>query len=196
MISRWRLLLEHIQSSAGNLSGSQRIEKRAFINQSSARAVDHTRAGFHLRETVGINETPCFVSQRRVDRKEVRAGKHLIETRDLNVDFVGLICSNERIVRHNAHAKPCCSFRHRPSGAFMTMIPRAVAAGTSILSTPTPARPITRRVAAALRISLVTFVSLLTIRPSRFASSVTSSLAERPVFFSTENPALRNGSSP
>src|SRR6185369_3030743 len=102
MISRWRLLLEHIQRSAGNLSGSQRIEKRAFINQSSTRAVDHTRASFHLGESVGINQTTCFVSEWRVNREEVRAGKHLIETSDLNVDFVGLIRSNERIVRNNA----------------------------------------------------------------------------------------------
>jgi hypothetical protein len=34
-------------------------------------------------------------------------------------------------------------------GALATMIPRLVAAGTSTLSTPTPARPITLRLPAA-----------------------------------------------
>ena len=44
------------------------------------------------------------------------------------------------------------------SGAFATMIPRFVAAGTSTLSTPMPARPITfRRVAWSIT-SAVSFV--------------------------------------
>ena len=37
-----------------------------------------------------------------------------------------------------------------PNGVFMTMMPRAVAAGTSTLSTPMPARPITFRFLALL----------------------------------------------
>jgi hypothetical protein len=52
-------------------------------------------------------------------------------------------------------------------GAFITTMPRAVAAGTSILSTPTPARPITRRFLAASITSAVTLVSLRTTKPSQ-----------------------------
>src|SRR5450756_1617581 len=37
-----------------------------------------------------------------------------------------------------------------PSGAFMTMVPFAVAASTSMLSTPTPARPMTFRFDASI----------------------------------------------
>ena len=52
------------------------------------------------------------------------------------------------------------------SGAFATTIPRRVAASTSTLSTPTPARPITfSRVARSIT-SAVTFVAERTIRPS------------------------------
>ena len=52
------------------------------------------------------------------------------------------------------------------SGALATTTPRFVAAGTSTLSTPTPARPTTRsRVAFASR-SAVTFVAERMSRPS------------------------------
>ena len=52
------------------------------------------------------------------------------------------------------------------SGAFATTIPCRVAASTSTLSTPTPARPITfSRVARAIT-SAVTFVAERTISPS------------------------------
>ena len=53
-----------------------------------------------------------------------------------------------------------------PAAAFMTTMPRRVAAPTSMLSTPVPARPTTRsRVPRASR-SSVTLVLLRTIRPS------------------------------
>ncbi len=45
------------------------------------------------------------------------------------------------------------------SGAFATTIPRRVAASTSTLSTPTPARPITFRFVAASISSAVSFVA-------------------------------------
>ena len=45
------------------------------------------------------------------------------------------------------------------SGAFATMIPRRVAASTSTLSTPTPARPITLRQSARSITSAVSFVA-------------------------------------
>src|SRR3989442_15136204 len=46
-----------------------------------------------------------------------------------------------------------------PPGVFMTTIPRCVAASTSTLSTPTPARPTTRSLGAASTTFLVTLVS-------------------------------------
>ena len=45
------------------------------------------------------------------------------------------------------------------SGAFATTIPRRVAASTSTLSMPTPARPITFRLSARAIRSAVTFVA-------------------------------------
>ena len=52
------------------------------------------------------------------------------------------------------------------SGAFATTIPRLVAASTSTLSTPTPARPITRNFDARSMMSAVTFVADRTINAS------------------------------
>src|SRR5215212_597347 len=83
-----------------------------------------------------------------------------------------------------------------PSGAFITTTPRMVAAETSILSTPTPARPITRNVFAASRSSAVTFVSLRTIRPSQSFKASRNSGGASPDRFSTLKPAERNGSNP
>ena len=53
-----------------------------------------------------------------------------------------------------------------PNGVFMTITPAFVAAGTSTLSTPMPARPIARRFFAAARSSAVTFVAERMARPS------------------------------
>ncbi len=52
------------------------------------------------------------------------------------------------------------------SGAFATTIPRLVAAGTSTLSTPTPARPITRSRSAFSISSAVIFVAERISMPS------------------------------
>src|SRR5580700_1115560 len=49
-----------------------------------------------------------------------------------------------------------------PPGAFKTMMPRRVAVSTSTLSTPTPARPTTRSLLPAFKISAVTLVWLRT----------------------------------
>ena len=50
-------------------------------------------------------------------------------------------------------------------GALATMIPRLVAAGTSTLSTPIPARPTTRRLVAFASRSAVTWVAERISRP-------------------------------
>ena len=52
------------------------------------------------------------------------------------------------------------------SGALATTTPRFVAAGTSTLSTPTPARPTARRFVALARRSASTFVADRISRPS------------------------------
>ena len=53
-----------------------------------------------------------------------------------------------------------------PNGVFITMTPRAVAAGMSTLSTPMPARPITFRFLAFSRILADTLVAERMARPS------------------------------
>ena len=54
-----------------------------------------------------------------------------------------------------------------PNGVFITMMPRAVAAGMSTLSTPMPARPITFRFFAFSRIFDETLVAERMARPSK-----------------------------
>src|SRR5712691_7376036 len=75
-------------------------------------------------------------------------------------------------------------------------MPRAVAAGTSMLSTPTPARPTTRKAVAVSSKSPVTLVSLRTTNPRQPASASRSSARSKPVRFSTTKPASRNGCRP
>ena len=62
-----------------------------------------------------------------------------------------------------------------PSGEFMTRMPRRVAASRSTLSTPTPGRPTTIRLAAASRTSAVIWLPLRIViawyGPTIFASS-------------------------
>ena len=53
-----------------------------------------------------------------------------------------------------------------PNGVFITTTPRWVAASTSILSTPMPARPTTLSRGAAASTSAVTLVAERTARPS------------------------------
>ena len=53
-----------------------------------------------------------------------------------------------------------------PNGVFMTTMPRAVAAGISMLSTPMPARPMTLSLPAAATTSLSALVAERTAKPS------------------------------
>ncbi len=53
-----------------------------------------------------------------------------------------------------------------PNGVFITMMPRWLAAGTSTLSTPIPARPMTRSFPAAASSFAVTLVAERMARPS------------------------------
>ena len=58
-----------------------------------------------------------------------------------------------------------------PAGVFITTMPRLVAASTSTLSTPTPARPTTRSLGALAITSVVILVADRTTMPSASASN-------------------------
>ncbi len=66
------------------------------------------------------------------------------------------------------------------SGALTTRTPALVAASRSMLSTPMPARPITRSRGAAEIISLSTLVADRTTRPSASASAASRSARSHP----------------
>ena len=80
-------------------------------------------------------------------------------------------------------------------GAFMTTIPRSVAAGTSTLSTPVPARAITLKRGAAAMSAAVTFVALRTTSASAPARSRVNSSAARPLRASMVHPGTLRRSS-
>ena len=65
-------------------------------------------------------------------------------------------------------------------GAFITTMPRALAAGTSTLSTPVPARAIARSRGAASISAAVTLVALRTTIASASARSAASCSGVRP----------------
>src|SRR4051794_20452985 len=85
-------------------------------------------------------------------------------------DFVeALACGTARAIE-SINASVCSATEIAlPPGVFITSTPASVAAGMSTLSTPTPARPITRSLGAAAKTSLSTFTALRTTRASQSA---------------------------
>jgi len=77
--------------------------------------------------------------------------------------------------------------------AFNTRTPRPLAAARSTLSTPVPARAITRSLDAASSREAVTCVALRTISASACSRSRARSAGDRPLRASTVHPRSRNG---
>src|SRR4029077_20702847 len=94
----------------------------------------------------------------------------------------------------SSSAKVCsATLTALPPGVLMTRTPRRVASSRSILSTPTPARPTTRRRGAFSSSSGVTLVALRTISASALAiSALRVSFVVRTMF----QPAVRRSSTP
>ena len=76
-------------------------------------------------------------------------------------------------------------------GAFTTTMPRLVAASTSMLSTPTPARPITLRRVPASMTSAVTLAAERTTRPSNSPMRRTNSSWSQSIPSTTSNSCSR-----
>ena len=84
-----------------------------------------------------------------------------------------------------------------PAGAFTTATPRSVAASKSMLSTPTPARPMTRRCSACASISPQTLVALRTTRPcASFRASAKAGSDESSILITSKRASARSGSRP
>ena len=81
-------------------------------------------------------------------------------------------------------------------GAFTTMTPRRVAAATSTLSSPIPARPTTMRSRPASSTSAVTWVSERMISAAAPGTAWRSSAGVRPIRMSTSWPASRRRTMP
>jgi hypothetical protein len=75
-----------------------------------------------------------------------------------------------------------------PDGVFITTTPRSVAASTSTLSTPTPARPTTCSVGAAAITSAVILVSLRTAMACTSFTNSSTLAGEEPYASTTSKP--------
>src|ERR1039457_4620162 len=85
-------------------------------------------------------------------------------------DLVDALARGMERASDNVSARVCSATETAlPPGVFITRTPAAVAAGSSMLSTPTPARPITRSFGAAESIPPFTITALRTINASAFA---------------------------
>ena len=83
---------------------------------------------------------------------------------------VELLACGMRRAMESMRARVCSATEMAlPPGVFITSTPAAVAAGRSTLSTPTPARPITRRRGALSSTSLFTCTALRTSSASASA---------------------------
>src|SRR2546421_8061864 len=117
MIRRWWLLLKYIEGRARDLARNNCIMERGFVYQSSARAVDDARPGFHFGKSLRVDQSAGLGRKRRMNRQKVCARKHFIQSRSFNFDIAGLIDGNERVMRDDLHPQACRSLRDRPADA-------------------------------------------------------------------------------
>src|SRR5437899_9739803 len=104
-------------------------------------------------------------------------------------------CGTERASEHRRAIVCSAAATMLPRGALTTRMPRRVAAGTSMLSTPTPARPTTRSFLPASMIGAVTRVSLRTTSASKSGMRRISSFSPS-LLTTVTSPARRSRSRP
>ena len=96
------------------------------------------------------------------------------------------------ILRASANIRPMASSAAAaalPCGVLMTRMPFSVAALTSMLSTPTPARPMILRLPGLASVSALILLAERTPTPWYWPITAASSSGFIPVLKSTENPA-------
>src|SRR5437763_7352636 len=128
MIRRWWLLLKYIEGRARDLARNNCIMERGFVYQSSARAVDDARPGFHFGKSLSVDQSAGLGRKRRMNRQKVCARKHFIQSRRFNFDITGLIDGNERIVRDDFHSQACRSLRDRAANSSQADYSQSLAA--------------------------------------------------------------------
>src|SRR6516165_7700901 len=74
-----RLMLENVETGAGDLTPGKCTRKRRLVDNGAARRVDEKSCSFHLRELSGTNLMPCFRPERRMDRDKIGLRQQLVE---------------------------------------------------------------------------------------------------------------------
>src|SRR5450759_5504426 len=163
MAKQWiffrRFVHEYIEGRACDMAGLEQGAQGRFVYEPAARAIDDSHAVLRLGEIFDRQDVFRLRRHRRMQGDDVSAGKKSVEF-DL---------FDAEIWRASASIKAiACSavVMELPNGVFIRITTFAVAAGISTLSTPMPARPMTRSFAAFSRILAVTFVAERIARPS------------------------------
>ena len=132
-------------------------------------------------------------SATKVTKKIIEAAKNLkvIGRAGAGVDNIDVPTAKEKnmIVMNTPGGNANATAEHAfalPPGVFIPIIFFSFAVGTSILSTPAPALPITFKFFAAEIMFFVTFVADLTTIPSYSGIILIISSSDKPVFTSTE----------
>ena len=77
MIWRGRLNREDVKASASEVVLAQGLGEGCVINEGTAADIDQVGIRFHQGKSLSIDEVPVFISERTVQRDDVRGGKEV-----------------------------------------------------------------------------------------------------------------------
>ena len=98
-----RLLGEHVERRAGDMTAVERVLQRRFVDQPAARAIDDAHALLGLRQRLAAEDAAGLVGQRRVQRDEVGAGEQLVQLDLVDAKFDRAFGRQERVVGDDLH---------------------------------------------------------------------------------------------
>src|SRR5207237_772007 len=171
---------EDVEGRARDPARADRLGERRLVDDAPAGAIDDPDAGLDPGQLIRTEQVARVLDERHVDRDEVRAREQLLQLDGLDALTQGGFATAVVL----------------PPGVFITTTPRSVAASTSIVSTPAPARPTTSSARPASSTARVTLVALRTIRPSYSPMRAMSSRSASVSTTSTSSPCLRSASTP
>ena len=128
-----RLLREHIERRAREVSALQRLLQCLFDDEAAARAIDQPGTLPRLGEGFRIDDVARRVRKRRVKRDEIRASEKFFEVRLFDAQFRRAFGGKVRIVGKNFIFNPCARSATTDPTLPQPMIPRLLPA----TSTPT-----------------------------------------------------------
>ena len=96
---------EHIEGSAGNMTGIERGAQRGLVDQPAARAIDDAHALPGRLQRICVDDIARLVGERRVQRDEVGAAKKIVKLDLFDTKIARTLRRQERIVGNHLHAQ-------------------------------------------------------------------------------------------